>query len=412
MLICLLEPLLHASGKWNTRSELEESGRYKRCEGFECVEVAFRRAKKIAEGLRHSAKPSFHVVSRKLVGPPTGVGALRFVFRLRDYAIKRSCGNIAAVHHADAAERISGIRSALPSAAAVSALEYHAGLAAGGEQTFMATVVSHGGDVLIRQPCHYVIPALARIRAVEGAFAGGDDDLPIRRHSDASNVNRIRSQPRGLPRSPRIRGNQHRRAGCGHYETVLRLHGNEILLPGNRAAYPYFAMILAAEESGRSRSEPMGWPQIGIVDPPVKNGMCADGGAHSLLPTALQCECAQDALRNHHFVDWVPDRTTCGQFKDAFIGSGDQRSVAGLLQSEDIAAVQAQALLLPALSAIVCQKHTAEFTVIHQADIQRIGFFTIRQNSAYVTMGISVIGGSKCRRRVIAGQDAAAIRSQ
>jgi len=54
-----------------------------------------------------------------------------------------------------------------------------AGLAAGREQTACGCCRKHRGDVLSGSG-EYVIPALAGIPAVEGAFAGGDEDLAIR----------------------------------------------------------------------------------------------------------------------------------------------------------------------------------------------------------------------------------------
>ena len=98
---------------------------------------------------------------KTLVGTAAGAGALRFVFRLRDHTIKRSRRDVVPVHHADAAQWEAGIRSTLPRAAAVAALEYDAGLAAGREQPFMAAVIGHGRDVLVWQSRHHVVPALA-----------------------------------------------------------------------------------------------------------------------------------------------------------------------------------------------------------------------------------------------------------
>jgi hypothetical protein len=85
----------------------------------------------------------------RLVGPAAGVGALRVVFRLRHYPVKWSSRDVASVHHADAAERETGIGSTLPGVATVGALEYNAGLAAGSEQTFVAAIVGDRRDVLV-----------------------------------------------------------------------------------------------------------------------------------------------------------------------------------------------------------------------------------------------------------------------
>ena len=68
---------------------------------------------------------------KTLVGTAAGAGAVRFVFRLRDHTIKRSRRDVVPVHHTDAAQWKSGIRSTLPCAAAIAALEDHTGLAAG-----------------------------------------------------------------------------------------------------------------------------------------------------------------------------------------------------------------------------------------------------------------------------------------
>ena len=95
-------------------------------------------AKQIAESVA-ALREKVWIENRELVG--TAAGALRFVFRLRDHTVKRSRRHIVAVDHADAAQREAGIRSTLPCAAAIAALEHNAGLAAGREQPLMAAVI-------------------------------------------------------------------------------------------------------------------------------------------------------------------------------------------------------------------------------------------------------------------------------
>src|SRR5580700_2732815 len=131
---------------------------------------------------------------KTLVGTAAGAGALRFVFRLRDHTIKRSCRDIVPVHHTDVAQWEAGIRSTLPCAAAIAALKDHTGLAAGRKQPLVAAVVGDGSDVLVRQSRRHMVPALARIGAMEGALPSGHEDLAIWRHGHTANVNRIRSQ--------------------------------------------------------------------------------------------------------------------------------------------------------------------------------------------------------------------------
>src|SRR5580700_2913013 len=150
---------------------------------------------------------------KTLVGTAAGTGALRFVFRLRDHTIKRSRRDVVPVHHADMAQWEAGIRSTLPCDAAIAALKDHTGLAAGRKQPFMAAVVGHESDVLVRQSRRHVVPALARIGTVEGALASGHKDLAIWRHGHAANINRIRSQWGGLPSRAVILRNQHAGAG-------------------------------------------------------------------------------------------------------------------------------------------------------------------------------------------------------
>src|SRR3984885_6322566 len=113
--------------------------------------------------------------------------------------------------------------------------------------------------------------------------------------------------------------------------------------------------------------------------------MCAGGGAHSTFLAALESHRVRNRLRNHDVVDGMPGRSTFGQFKDPLVRAGDQSSVAGLLQSEYIPAVQARAVLLPALSAIMAKEHAAEFAVVDQADVQGVRFLAISQNRTHIT---------------------------
>jgi len=182
------------------------------------------------------------------------------------------------VNYADAAQREAGIGSTLPGAATIDAFEDDAGLAAGREQTLVAVVVSNRGDVLVGQAGEYVIPALAGIPAVEGAFAGGDEDLAIR----ATVTLRM------------LMGYEARTAGCqtfpSSWETrtlsasprlpsLRALARRRSLSRLNRSAHPDFSMIFAGEESGGSCREPAGRCQVGIVHAAFQHGVRAGDGS-------------------------------------------------------------------------------------------------------------------------------------
>lgn len=71
--------------------------------GLIVILAAIGRTKQIAESV--TALREIRAMEGKLVGTAAGVGTLRFVIRLRDHAIKRSCRDIMPVDHADVAQR-------------------------------------------------------------------------------------------------------------------------------------------------------------------------------------------------------------------------------------------------------------------------------------------------------------------
>ena len=72
-----------------------------------------------------------------------------------------------------------------------------------------------------------------------------------------------------------------------------------------------------------------------------------------LLLSALQRHRPRNRLFDYDFIDRVPGRSARKKLKCAPVGSGNDRSVAGLFQSEYVPPIQTRALLLPVLSVIV-----------------------------------------------------------
>jgi hypothetical protein len=75
------------------------------------------------------------VLSNQLIGRACNIcrSALGFTFRLGDDTLKRRRSQETATHYADAAERISRIRTAAPASAAIMALEHYASGGTGGQ---------------------------------------------------------------------------------------------------------------------------------------------------------------------------------------------------------------------------------------------------------------------------------------
>src|SRR5450631_474205 len=90
--------------------------------------------------------------------------ALCLVLWLGDYAVEGSGCDESAVHDANVAEGVSGVGAAMPTVAAVFALEHHAGGRAGRQQELAALVIANGADVLVRQAVQHMFPGEPRIR--------------------------------------------------------------------------------------------------------------------------------------------------------------------------------------------------------------------------------------------------------
>src|SRR5215831_3147371 len=118
----------------------------------------------------------------------SGRSASGLAARLRDHAVKRSGGHEPSLDYADAAQRISGVRTTIPAAAAVLAFEDHTGSRAGGEQTLAFAIVGDGADVLVRQPVHHMFPGSAGIGTAVSSLSRGHQNLPFGRHRDTANA--------------------------------------------------------------------------------------------------------------------------------------------------------------------------------------------------------------------------------
>src|SRR5208282_5332079 len=94
------------------------------------------------------------------------------------------------------------------------------------------------------------------------------------------------------------------------------------------------------------------------------------------------------------------------------VGARHELAIAGLLQAEHIAPVQALALLEPVLSAIVRSEYATQLAVVYHADKQSVGIFLVRQNRSNVAVRVAMIGGEEAVSAVIASHHASAVGSQ
>ena len=77
--------------------------------------------------------------------------------------------------------------------------------------------------------------------------------------------------------------------------------------------------------------------------------------------------------------------------EDAVAGSGDDRSILGLRQREDVAAVQTRAELFPVRAAIVGAKDAAVVLVVDHAGIQALGIVAVDQQRLNLALGDALI---------------------
>src|SRR6185369_2784423 len=175
---------------------------------------------------------------------------------LDNQAVKRGGPHKASANYADAAQRVSRIRAAMPAAAAVPALEDHSGSVAGGQQTLLARVIGDRADVLVRKAVHDMLPGRAGIGTPERAFAGSHQDFTFRREFYAVNAGDVGRQRRLLPGRSVVGRAKNVGASGGHQQLAVRLHRNKITLAHYRTAGPGFALVRTGEQSRGSGCEP------------------------------------------------------------------------------------------------------------------------------------------------------------
>ena len=100
--------------------------------------------------------------------------ALSFIERLQHHSVKRSSRQEAPLHNINTVQWVSGIRSAMPVAAAILALEDHAGGSARRQQSVAGFVVRNRTDVRIGQPIVATLPGEPGIGTAKRAFPGRD----------------------------------------------------------------------------------------------------------------------------------------------------------------------------------------------------------------------------------------------
>src|SRR5215469_1060541 len=351
------------------------------------------------------------IESMDLVRAASGRSAFGLAARLRDHAVKRSGGHEPSLDYADAVQRIPGVGSAIPTAAAVLAFEDHAGSRAGGEQTFAFAIVGDGADVLIRQPVHHVFPGNAGIGTAVSSLSRGDQNLSLRRQRDAANAGQEVGQGRLLPGAAAVRREHHAGAGGNHHELALGADADEVRLTHHRTARPRLAFVGAGEQSGRSSGIPAPGSDFHIADLGIEHAAVCGLARHRDLFAALP-----DAARGNGFVDdavaRVPLARIVFQHENATIGAGDQSTVRRLIEREHVAADQAGALLQPVLSTITGDEHAAFFLVVDYADVDGAGVVIVGQNGRHIAMRVTVVRGSEGLCAVIAGQHAPAVGRQ
>src|SRR5207244_5539225 len=89
-------------------------------------------------------------------------------------------------------------------------------------------------------------------------------------------------------------------------------------------------------------------------------------------------------------VDWLLLASIPSQHEEAFVRSGQQRTIRSLLQGKHVTPAEARDLLHPVLSAIARGEHSAEFAIVDHSDINGFRIVPIRHHRAYVAMRISV----------------------
>src|SRR5207253_9279375 len=182
--------------------------------------------------------------------------ALRLAFRLQNHAVKRSRPQESAVNNTHAAQRVARIGPTLPGATAVCALEDHACLHAGGEQTLAVRVIHDRGDVLVGQAGQHVRPGCTIIGAFERALTGCHEDVGVGRNSNTTDIRDVLFKAMLRESSSAVgRNNDVDRSRC-HNCISLATHGEKILLPLHRTAHPNLALVLAEVETVRSGSHP------------------------------------------------------------------------------------------------------------------------------------------------------------
>src|SRR4029077_4551158 len=197
--------------------------------------------------------------------------ALGLVFGLDDYTVKRSCAHEPAAYYADAAQRVSRVRTAMPAAAAVLALEHHARRCAGGQQAFPPLVVSDRTDVLVGQTVYYVLPGRTGIETPESAFARSYQNLTFGGEGHAVNACDVGGQRRLLPTRARVRRIENVDASGGNDQVAFGRDGDEVVLAHPRPPAPGLPLVGAYEQSGSGGREPALGCDFNVAHPRIQN---------------------------------------------------------------------------------------------------------------------------------------------